>query len=106
MGANPATCDIVPGQDTIIEIVKDKEGKPMGLGLSVVGGSDTMLGAIFIHEVYEAGAAHRDGRLQPGDQILEVMKEDLRDVSHSLALHALRQTPSKVRLVVHREDDE
>jgi len=99
---------IIPGQDTIIEIIKEKDenGKPMGLGLSVVGGSDTMLGAIFIHEVYEAGAAHRDGRLRPGDQILEVMKEDLRDVQHSFALHALRQTPSKVRLVVHREDDE
>ena len=27
----------------------------MGLGLSIVGGSDTLLGAIFIHEVYEAG---------------------------------------------------
>ena len=51
---------------------KDEEGKPMGLGLSIVGGSDTLLGAIFIHEVYEAGAAHKDGRLRPGDQILEV----------------------------------
>ena len=77
----------------------------------------------------------------PGDQILEVMSEDLRDVTHSHALHALRQTPnrlapiacnqwyphfflfvdsqlvaceclltkefySRVRLVIHREDDE
>ena len=46
-------CPIVPGQDTIIEIVKDKDEE--GLGLSIVGGSDTLLGAIFIHEVYEAG---------------------------------------------------
>ena len=54
---DPTRCPIVPGLDTIIEIVKDKdeEGKPMGLGLSIVGGSDTLLGAIFIHEVYEAG---------------------------------------------------
>eukprot|EP00090_Calanus_glacialis_P002198 TRINITY_DN11652_c0_g1_i1.p1 TRINITY_DN11652_c0_g1~~TRINITY_DN11652_c0_g1_i1.p1 ORF type:complete len:2133 (-),score=706.92 TRINITY_DN11652_c0_g1_i1:598-6156(-) len=105
---NPTKCDIVPGQDTTIEIVKDKdeEGKPMGLGLSIVGGSDTLLGAIFIHEVYEAGAAHKDSRLRPGDQILEVMKEDLRNVTHSFALHALRQTPNRVRLVIHREDDE
>ena len=45
--------EIGPGQDTTIEILKDKdeEGKPMGLGLSIVGGSDTLLGAIFIHEV-------------------------------------------------------
>ena len=71
---DPTKCEIVPGTDTTIEIVKDKdeEGKPMGLGLSIVGGSDTLLGAIFIHEVYEAGAAHKDGRLRPGDQILEV----------------------------------
>ncbi|CAB4065132.1 MPDZ [Lepeophtheirus salmonis] len=104
----PATCDIVPGMDTTIEITKDKDddGKPMGLGLSIVGGSDTLLGAIFIHEVYEKGAAHKDGRLRPGDQILEVMNDNLRNVTHSYALHALRQTPNKVRLVIHREDDE
>ena len=62
----------MPGADTTIEITKDKddEGKPMGLGLSIVGGSDTLLGAIFIHEVYEKGAAHKDGRLRPGDQVL------------------------------------
>ena len=49
----PATCEISPGADTTIEITKDKDedGKPMGLGLSIVGGSDTLLGAIFIHEV-------------------------------------------------------
>lgn len=105
---NPAHCDIVPGSDTAIEITKDKDesGKPMGLGLSIVGGSDTLLGAIFIHEVYEKGAAHKDGRLRPGDQILEVMNEDLRNVTHSHALHALRQTPNRVRLMIHREDDE
>ncbi len=105
---NPANCGIVPGADTTIEITKDKDedGKPMGLGLSIVGGSDTLLGAIFIHEVYEKGAAHKDGRLRPGDQILEVMSENLRSVTHSHALHALRQTPNRVRLVIHREDDE
>ena len=43
---NPATCEITPGADTAIEITKDKDedGKPMGLGLSIVGGSDTLLG--------------------------------------------------------------
>ena len=44
--ANPSSCEIVPGADTSIEITKDKDedGKPMGLGLSIVGGSDTLLG--------------------------------------------------------------
>merc|ERR1712223_1720449 len=106
--ANPSSCEIVPGADTSIEITKDKDEarNPMGLGLSIVGGSDTLLGAIFIHEVYEKGAAHKDGRLRPGDQILEVMSENLRNVTHSHALQALRQTPNRVKLIIHREDDE
>ena len=33
------------------------------------------MGAIIIHEVYEDGAAARDGRLWTGDQILEVRGE-------------------------------
>ena len=66
----------------------------------------SIIGAIFIHEVYEKGAAHKDGRLRPGDQILEVMSENLRNVTHSHALQALRQTPNRVKLVIHREDDE
>ena len=59
-----------------------------------------------LEQVYEKGAAHKDGRLRPGDQILEVMGENLRHVTHAHALHALRQTPNRVRLVIHREDDD
>jgi hypothetical protein len=61
-------CPIEPGRETTIEINKDK----MGLGLSIVGGKDTLLGSIIIHEVYPDGAAAKDGRLRPGDQILQV----------------------------------
>lgn len=32
-------------------------------------------GAIIIHEVYEEGAASKDGRLWAGDQILEVRRD-------------------------------
>jgi S1-C subfamily serine protease len=105
-----------------VEINKDK----MGLGLSIVGGSDTLLvsmgcgsaisplmrltahhllplflfqGVIIIHEVYPDGAAAKDGRLKPGDQILEVNSEDFRNITHSKALAALRQTPAKVHTV-------
>ena len=34
------------------------------------------------------------------------MAENLRNVTHSHALQALRQTPNRVKLVIHREDDE
>ncbi|KAI4894758.1 hypothetical protein NFI96_029285, partial [Prochilodus magdalenae] len=36
---DPATCPIVPGQETVIEISKGRSG----LGLSIVGGKDTQL---------------------------------------------------------------
>uniref|UniRef100_A0A9J8ADC9 PATJ crumbs cell polarity complex component n=1 Tax=Cyprinus carpio carpio TaxID=630221 RepID=A0A9J8ADC9_CYPCA len=98
--SDPATCPIVPGQETVIEISKGRSG----LGLSIVGGKDTQLDAIVIHEVYEEGAAARDGRLWAGDQILEVNGVDLRSVAHEDAIAALRQTPAKVRLMVLRDE--
>uniref|UniRef100_A0A8C3YJH6 InaD-like protein n=1 Tax=Catagonus wagneri TaxID=51154 RepID=A0A8C3YJH6_9CETA len=100
LSVDPATCPIIPGQEMIIEISKGRSG----LGLSIVGGKDTPLDAIVIHEVYEEGAAARDGRLWAGDQILEVNGIDLRCASHEEAITALRQTPQKVRLVVYRDE--
>uniref|UniRef100_A0AC11CMK4 PATJ crumbs cell polarity complex component n=1 Tax=Ovis aries TaxID=9940 RepID=A0AC11CMK4_SHEEP len=100
LSVDPATCPIIPGQEMIIEISKGRSG----LGLSIVGGKDTPLDAIVIHEVYEEGAAARDGRLWAGDQILEVNGTDLRSASHEEAITALRQTPQKVRLVVYRDE--
>lgn len=38
-------------------------------------------GAIIIHEVYEEGAASKDGRLWAGDQILEV-RRDTESITH------------------------
>jgi hypothetical protein len=37
--SDPTKCEIMPGKETTVEINKDK----MGLGLSIVGGSDTLL---------------------------------------------------------------
>uniref|UniRef100_A0A3P9B8X2 PATJ crumbs cell polarity complex component n=1 Tax=Maylandia zebra TaxID=106582 RepID=A0A3P9B8X2_9CICH len=97
---DPTCCAVVPGQETLLEICKGRSG----LGLSIVGGRDTQLDAIMIHEVYEEGAAARDGRLWAGDQILEVNEVDLRGASHEEAIAALRQTPAKVRLTVLRDE--
>ncbi|XP_008433959.1 multiple PDZ domain protein isoform X7 [Poecilia reticulata] len=100
LACDPATCPIIPGCETTIEISKGRTG----LGLSIVGGCDTLLGAIIIHEVYEEGAASKDGRLWAGDQILEVNSIDLRAASHDEAINVLRQTPQKVRLTVYRDE--
>ncbi|XP_004373554.1 multiple PDZ domain protein isoform X3 [Trichechus manatus latirostris] len=98
--SDPATCPIIPGCETTIEISKGRTG----LGLSIVGGSDTLLGAIIIHEVYEEGAACKDGRLWAGDQILEVNGIDLRKATHDEAISVLRQTPQRVRLTLYRDE--
>ncbi|XP_041076936.1 multiple PDZ domain protein isoform X9 [Polyodon spathula] len=98
--SDPATCPIIPGCETTIDISKGRTG----LGLSIVGGADTLLGAIIIHEVYEEGAASKDGRLWAGDQVLEVNGIDLRSATHDEAIHVLRQTPQKVRLMVYRDE--
>ncbi|KAM4714598.1 multiple PDZ domain protein isoform 3-T3 [Anableps anableps] len=100
LACDPATCPIIPGCETTIEISKGCTG----LGLSIVGGCDTLLGAIIIHEVYEEGAASKDGRLWAGDQILEVNSIDLRAASHDEAINVLRQTPQRVQLTVYRDE--
>ncbi|XP_064295169.1 multiple PDZ domain protein isoform X21 [Phalacrocorax carbo] len=100
LASDPATCPIIPGCETTIDISKGRTG----LGLSIVGGADTLLGAIIIHEVYEEGAASKDGRLWAGDQILEVNGIDLRNATHDEAINVLRQTPQKVRLTVYRDE--
>uniref|UniRef100_A0A672GTG0 Multiple PDZ domain crumbs cell polarity complex component n=1 Tax=Salarias fasciatus TaxID=181472 RepID=A0A672GTG0_SALFA len=100
LACDPTTCPIIPGCETTIDISKGRTG----LGLSIVGGCDTLLGAIIIHEVYEEGAASKDGRLWAGDQILEVNGIDLRAASHDEAINVLRQTPQRVRLSVYRDE--
>uniref|UniRef100_A0A4W5MYW3 Multiple PDZ domain crumbs cell polarity complex component n=1 Tax=Hucho hucho TaxID=62062 RepID=A0A4W5MYW3_9TELE len=98
--SDPVTCPIIPGCETTIDISKGHTG----LGLSIVGGCDTLLGTIIIHEVYEEGAASKDGRLWAGDQILEVNGIDLRVATHDEAINVLRQTPQRVRLSVYRDE--
>ncbi|XP_046904878.1 multiple PDZ domain protein-like isoform X2 [Hypomesus transpacificus] len=100
LDSDPVTCPIIPGCETTIDISKGRTG----LGLSIVGGCDTLLGAIIIHEVYEEGAASKDGRLWAGDQILEVNGIDLRVATHDEAINVLRQTPPRVRLAVYRDE--
>ncbi|CAF3059816.1 unnamed protein product [Rotaria socialis] len=97
---NPRTKPIIVGQETLIEIDRGE----FGLGLSVVGGSDTQLSAIIIHDIYEGCATQRDGRLLVGDRILEVNSIDLRSATHEEAMQALRQTTSIIRMVVLRRE--
>ncbi|XP_051982809.1 multiple PDZ domain protein [Xyrauchen texanus] len=97
--SDPHTCPIIPGYINTIDICKGHTG----LGLSIVGGCNTVLGVIMIHEVNRGGAAHRDGRLWAGDHLLEVNGIDLRMATHEEALSVLRLSQQHVRLRVYRE---
>ncbi|XP_041641247.1 multiple PDZ domain protein [Cheilinus undulatus] len=99
--SDPLNCLIVAGRETTIEICK----RNVGLGLSIVGGYDTLLGAVIVHEVNDGGAAQRDGRLQAGDQILEVNGIDLRQATHDEAIGVLRLTTQRVCLCVFRHQE-
>ena len=101
--------------DNTIELKKDANG----LGISIVGGSDTPLvsdfqfhcnvflvlkscfyqGRVIVHEVYKNGAADKDGRIKPGDFIESVDGKAFKECTHKDALRALRFTKDKVRVL-------
>lgn len=57
---------------------------------------------IYISEVVEGGPAHRDGRLQFGDELLEVNGVSLAGATHQDAVDLLRACKGLVRLKVLR----
>ncbi|XP_041444923.1 disks large homolog 4 isoform X2 [Xenopus laevis] len=77
-----------------------------GLGFSIAGGTDNPhVGddpSIFITKIIPGGAAAQDGRLRVNDSILFVNDVDVREVTHSIAVEALKDAGSIVRLYVMR----
>lgn len=82
------------------------EKETAGLGIGIVGGSDTYLGGIVINVIEPGGAAAKDGRVAVGDQIIMVNGESLRHMSHKNAVSILRLASSPVKLGILREEPE
>ncbi|GLD71958.1 disks large homolog 4-like isoform X1, partial [Lates japonicus] len=77
-----------------------------GLGFSIAGGTDNPhIGddpSIFITKIIPGGAAAQDGRLRVNDSIVFVNDVDVREVTHSTAVEALKEAGPVVRLYVLR----
>uniref|UniRef100_A0A8K9UKR0 Discs large MAGUK scaffold protein 1a n=1 Tax=Oncorhynchus mykiss TaxID=8022 RepID=A0A8K9UKR0_ONCMY len=77
-----------------------------GLGFSIAGGTDNPhIGedpSIFITKIIPGGAAAQDERLRFNDCILRVNEADVRDVTHSKAVEALKEAGCIVRLYIRR----
>ncbi|XP_034065985.1 disks large homolog 1-like isoform X2 [Gymnodraco acuticeps] len=77
-----------------------------GLGFSIAGGTDNPhIGedpSIFITKIIPGGAAAQNGRLRVNDCIVRVNETDVRDVTHSGAVEALKDAGGLVRLCIRR----
>ncbi|CAK6964633.1 ligand of Numb protein X 2b [Scomber scombrus] len=84
----------------VVELFREEPEQE--LGLRIVGGKDTPLGNVVIQEIVRDSLAARDGRLAPGDHILEVNDVSLASVPHARAMAVLWQ-PALLRLTVMQE---
>ncbi|XP_071488775.1 uncharacterized protein [Diadema antillarum] len=84
-----------------IHLVKDKGA----LGIQIAGGKGSRKGdiGIFVAGIDEGSPAHRDGRLQKGDEILLINGVGLLNVTHKDVVETLRASGSIVQLVIARK---
>lgn len=96
-------------QTTIVEDVLEFEFEHPsdGLGFLIKGGVDSRVSetdpSIYVTQIIESGAAHKDGRLRVGDRLIEVNGVSTVSTSHLEAVSALMLSAGdRVHMVVSR----
>ena len=89
---------INPNQFHIIELYKFQTN---GFGFSIRGGSEWKM-PIYILKLAENGSAALDGRLEVGDQILEINGVDAFNMTHNEAKEHIKSGGNTVVLLVRR----
>jgi hypothetical protein len=82
----------------VIELRKPHTG---GFGFSIRGGREFNI-PLFVLKLAENGPAALDGRLQIGDQILEINSQDAYNMTHGEAIERIKQGGNCVTLLVRR----
>lgn len=73
------------------------------LGMNIVGGYDSPLRCVIIQEIHPGGIIAMDGRLQAGDQLIEVNGKDLTHCPHNYIVNILKTHTPALQLSVYRE---
>ena len=92
---------IIPSDWCQVEVI-DLVNDGTGLGFGIIGGQQT---GVVVKTILPGGVADRDGRLLPGDFILQINHHWLRGVASEQVASVLRSCGTHVRLVVARPVD-
>ncbi|XP_062503641.1 synaptojanin-2-binding protein-like [Corticium candelabrum] len=88
----------------VVEVILDKRER--GLGFNIRGGVDNRYlpddPGIFVTTIKPDGAAARDGRLQRGDQILEINGENVQRVKHFEAVQLFHKSKEQITLLIKK----
>jgi C-terminal processing protease CtpA/Prc len=82
-------------------VIELRKHQSSGFGFSIRGGKEFNI-PLYVLKLAPNGVAAMDGRLQVGDQILEINSQDAYNMTHSEAIERIKMVGNMVTLLVRR----